>query len=225
MGWDSQPRPVVIDPGARWLLTPESAVLRAVAEGKGKAPWIIIAPGFAIDPGRLELLKFYGGKYVGLPEVDKRYRLSWEGIFRALAAEGVRSVMVEGGGVVINELLLPEHRRLVSSVVVTVAPVYLGEGGVVVCPSRSLDESGRPRPVVRFRDVRWEPMGEDVVMCGKLAGGEEEGVQQMGEEGQNMGQGEGATEGQVVSGSIGADGREMEAGAMDNGVLEGDLTT
>ncbi|MCJ1430984.1 2,5-diamino-6-(ribosylamino)-4(3H)-pyrimidinone 5'-phosphate reductase [Xylographa pallens] len=176
LGWDGQPRPIVIDPSARWVLTPQSAILQAVAAGRARAPWVIIAPGCSIAPARLELLKHYGGKYLGLPDIEKGYRLSWEAIFRALAAEGICSVMVEGGGVVVNELLQPEYARFVSSVVVTVAPTYLGTGGVVVCPTRNVDVMGRPKPVVRFRDVRWEQVGEDVVMCGKLGTVEVEGA-------------------------------------------------
>lgn len=174
VGWDRQPRPVVIDPHARWHLTSQSSILQAVARGEAKAPWIIIAPGFAIEPARLELLKFYGGRYLGLPDLDQGYRASWEAIFRALAAEGIRSVMVEGGGVVINELLQGEYRDLVTSVVVTVAPVYLGTGGVVVCPTRNVDAGGRVKEVVRFREVRWGCVGGDGVMCG-LVGGKGEG--------------------------------------------------
>lgn len=170
LGWEGQPRPIVIDPRARWQLGPRSRILKAVAEGKGRGPWVIIAPGFSMDPNRLELLKYYGGKYLGLPDMNMQYKLRWEAIFRALAAEGIRSVMVEGGGTVINELLQPEYSSLINSVIVTVAPTYLGTGGVVVCPTRNVDEAGRPRPVARFQDVKWQPMGEDVVMCGRLQG-------------------------------------------------------
>ena len=170
LGWEGQPRPIVIDPRARWLLTPQSRVLQTVSEGKGRSPWIIIAPGYPMDPNRLELLKYYGGKYLGLPDMDMQYRLRWEAILKALAAEGIRSVMVEGGGTIINELLQPENAKLVSSVIVTVAPTYLGTGGVVVCPSGNVDSSGRPKPVARFHQVKWQPLGEDVVMCGRLGG-------------------------------------------------------
>ncbi|KAI4250024.1 MAG: hypothetical protein L6R42_008805 [Xanthoria sp. 1 TBL-2021] len=168
LGWEGQPRPVIIDPGARWLLTPQTRVIRTVSEGKGKGPWIIIAPGFAMDPNRIEMLKYYGGKYLGLTDFDKRWRLRWEAILRALAAEGIRSVMIEGGGMVINELLRPEHSNLVSSVVVTVAPTYLGQGGVTVSPPPKLDAARRPQPAMRFRDVRWQSFGEDAVMCGRI---------------------------------------------------------
>ncbi|CAF9918983.1 MAG: 2,5-diamino-6-(ribosylamino)-4(3H)-pyrimidinone 5'-phosphate reductase [Heterodermia speciosa] len=168
IGWEGQPRPVIIDPGARWVVTPESRILKTVHEGKGRGPWIIIATGFAMDPMRLEMLKFYGGKYLGLTEFDNRHRLRWEAILKALSAEGIRSVMIEGGGKVINDLLLPNHSHLVNSAVVTIAPTYLGREGLLVSPAPKHDESGRPQPVLRFKNVKWQPMGEDIVMCAKV---------------------------------------------------------
>lgn len=174
LGWDGQPRPVVIDPNARWMLTPESRILKTVHEGKGRGPWIILATGFAMDPMRLEMLKFYGGKYLGLPEFDNRYRLKWEAVLKALSAEGIRSVMVEGGGKVINDLLLANHSHLINSVIVTIAPTYLGREGVLVSPAAKRDGSGRPQPVLRFKQVKWQPMGEDVVMCAKVRDEEHE---------------------------------------------------
>ena len=168
LGWEGQPRPVIIDPNARWLINPESRVIKTVREGKGKGPWIIIAPGFSMDPTRLEMLKFYGGKYLGLTEFDKRWRLRWEAILKALAAEGIRSVMIEGGGKVINDLLHTDHTRFIDSVIVTIAPTYLGRGGVLVSPAPKHDATGRPQPVLRCKDVRWQPMGQDVVMCASV---------------------------------------------------------
>ncbi len=168
VGWEGQPRPVIIDPGARWLLTPNSKVLATVQEGKGRGPWVIVAPGFALDPARLELLKYYGGKYLGLTEFDKRWRLRWEAILKALVAEGVKSVMIEGGAMVINELLQPEHAQFISSVIITKAPKYLGRGGVMVSPAMRQDVSGKPLPVVDFKDVSWNPLGDDIVMCGRI---------------------------------------------------------
>ena len=170
LGWDGQPRPVIIDPGARWLITPQSKILQTVQNGKGRGPWVIMTPGFPMDPMRLELLNYYGGKYLGLTEFDKRWRLRWEAILKALAAEGIQSVMIEGGGMIINDLLQPENANFISSVVVTVAPTYLGKGGVGVHPVPRHDTSGALQPAVRFQDVKWQPLGEDVVMCGKMPG-------------------------------------------------------
>lgn len=174
LGWEGQPRPIIVDPGARWLITPDSRIVKTIQEGKGRGPWVIIAPGFAMDPMRLEMLKFYGGKYLGLKEFDKRWRLKWEAILKALSAEGIRSVMIEGGGKVINDLLHTDHAHLINSVVVTVAPIYLGRGGVLVSPAPKHDATGRPQPVLRFKDVKWQPLGEDVVMCAKVHEEEEE---------------------------------------------------
>ncbi|KAL8944015.1 MAG: hypothetical protein Q9216_000724 [Gyalolechia sp. 2 TL-2023] len=168
LGWEGQPRPVVIDPAGRWLLTPQTRVIRTVSEGKGKAPWIIMAPGFSIDPNRVEMLRYYGGKHLGLSDYDKRWRLRWEAILRALAAEGIKSVMIEGGGMVINELLLPQHSHLVNSVIITVAPTYLGRGGVTISAAPRQDHLGRPQAALRFKEVRWQSFGDDAVMCGKI---------------------------------------------------------
>ncbi len=82
--------------------------------------------------------------------------------------------MVEGGGAVINSLLARPAgggdgvggRGVVNSVIVTVAPVWLGRGGVVVSPPR--DEGRQDKEVARLKDVRWLPLGEDVVLCGRL---------------------------------------------------------
>ena len=169
IGWMHHPRPVIIDPSARWHISDQSKVLQVVKEGRGRAPWIVVAPGFSIEQDRIEILKAHGGKYLGLPDFDARYRLNWESIFRALAEAGIRSIMVEGGGTVINELLRQENLRLVKNVIVTVTPTYLGTGGVVVCPNRRIDSQGTPVPAVRFHDVRWQPLGEDAVMCGRLS--------------------------------------------------------
>ncbi|MCJ1410266.1 2,5-diamino-6-(ribosylamino)-4(3H)-pyrimidinone 5'-phosphate reductase [Ptychographa xylographoides] len=272
VGWDAQPRPIIIDPAARWVLTPQSRILQAVAQGRAKAPWIIIAPGTAMDPARLELLRFYGGKYLGLPAdithsghngshngsvnislgsnmmthtsagpgppaaaygtypyvppppqthiAPPPPRLSWEAIFRALAAEGISSVMVEGGATVVNELLLPRYRHLLSSVAITVAPTYLGAGvgtgadRVRVCPSRAGAGNGGGGPVCRFREVRWEACGEDVVMCGRLGRGGGGGA---GEVGVDSSVGVGREEGERVVGGQGlGEGREESETVVDD---------
>ena len=168
IGWDGQPRPVIVDPSARWLLTPQSRILKNVKDGKGRAPWMVITPGAGVQPERIEMLKHYGGTYLGLLDYSPGRRFRWEGILQALGAQGIRSVMIEGGGAVLNELLNPEYAAFIDSVIVTIAPTYLGRGGVVVSPERRTDETGSFRAAVKFTDVKWQPLGEDVVMCGKL---------------------------------------------------------
>ncbi|KAK0735718.1 dihydrofolate reductase-like domain-containing protein [Apiosordaria backusii] len=136
---DQQPRPVILDPKGRWDFDEDSQVIRLAAEWKGKGPWVVVGRGLEGEENlkeRGELLERVGG----------------------------RSVMVEGGGEVINSLLAEPENRWVDSVIVTVAPTWLGKGGVVVSPPRREGQ----QPQLRLRDVSWQPHGEDVVLCGRI---------------------------------------------------------
>ncbi|KAI9866966.1 MAG: 2,5-diamino-6-(ribosylamino)-4(3H)-pyrimidinone 5'-phosphate reductase [Trichoglossum hirsutum] len=178
VGLEGQPRPVVLDPSGRWKWDNSARVLRMVRERKGRGPFIIRRDWEGEDASSEEqrtgdeqremILKKHGGKIIRLRLVNGKMR--WEDILDRLAAEGIRSVMVEGGGIVINSLLAPEHAHLIDSLIITIAPTFLGKGGVVVCPERRTDDRGSPIPVMRLRDTKWQPMGEDVLLCGKLGG-------------------------------------------------------
>ncbi|KAI2629437.1 dihydrofolate reductase-like domain-containing protein [Xylaria nigripes] len=157
-----QPRPIIIDPRLRWVPTPQSKVLSLAREGKGLAPYIVtqVAP----PPHRRAVIEDVGGKFIELG-ARAGARFAWREVFEALGREGLRSVMVEGGGKVINALL-SEDVALVDSVIVTIAPTWLGRGGVVVCPPRT---AGAEAPVARLAGPVWIPLGEDVVLCGTIA--------------------------------------------------------
>lgn len=75
--------------------------------------------------------------------------------------------MIEGGGNVINSMLGSSYRSLVDSVIVTVAPLWLGRGGVFVSPERTEDEVSRDQPAMQLSNVSWHALGSDIVMCGK----------------------------------------------------------
>jgi 2,5-diamino-6-(ribosylamino)-4(3H)-pyrimidinone 5'-phosphate reductase len=163
-----QPRPVIIDPTGRWPVHPECRMLRTAVEGKGKAPWVVVSPGAQIHPQELMMLKGYGGDFLRIVEYNQNWRLRWEAILRALASEGIKSVMIEGGGTVLSELLNPEYTEFIDSIIVTVAPTYLGSGGVGVSPDSKRDEHGKPNAALNPRDVKWMPLGQNVIMCGKI---------------------------------------------------------
>lgn len=100
-----------------------------------------------------------------------RPALTWDNIFGVLWEEGINSVMVEGGATVINDLLLLANEGLdvVDSVIVTVAPVWLGAGAVTVAPERPVDVMNMRRvPGPRLTDVMWSQMGDDTVLCGRI---------------------------------------------------------
>lgn len=163
-----QPRPVIIDPLGRWPVHPECRMLRTAVDGKGKAPWVVVSPGAQVQPQTLVMLKGYGGDFLRVVEYNQDWRLRWEAVFRALASEGIKSVMIEGGGTVLSELLNPEYTSLIDSIIVTVAPTYLGRGGVNVSPDSKQDPKGTPNAALSPRDVKWMPLGQNVIMCGKI---------------------------------------------------------
>ncbi|EPE36509.1 Dihydrofolate reductase-like protein [Glarea lozoyensis ATCC 20868] len=165
-GLEGQPRPIVLDPRARWEVNGETKVLKLAREGRGKAPFIITTKGAEVG-GKREVLEGCGGKFIEIDTGGER-KLGWRDILRALKEEGLNSVMIEGGAGVINELMSPENAELVSFVIVTIAPTWLGKGGVVVLPDRRNDSCGKPIAAARLDGVKWYPLGEDVVLCGKM---------------------------------------------------------
>ncbi|KAL1839047.1 hypothetical protein VTJ49DRAFT_6132 [Mycothermus thermophilus] len=172
-----QPRPVVLDARARWKVGSNSRVIQTAWEGKGLGPWVFVSESAEVEEVRVRAVEEVGGRYVRLP-TGSSGRLEWADVLLALAGLGIRSVMVEGGGEVINSLLVPPGRVFVDAVVVTIAPVWLGKGGVVASPPRVTqmeshgddnNDNNNPAPLpLRLTDVRWCPMGEDVVMCGRM---------------------------------------------------------
>ncbi|KAI0803974.1 dihydrofolate reductase-like domain-containing protein [Xylaria sp. FL0064] len=162
-----QPRPIIIDPRLRWDFTGHSKVMRLAREGKGLAPYIVTLEKEP-PPDKREILEDAGGKFIVLnPERDgegKTDRLDWRTILAAVRQESLRSIMIEGGGEVINSLL-SEEASLVDSVIVTIAPIWLGRGGVTVSPPRTNID----RPAARLCDTTWMPLGDDIVLCGRIA--------------------------------------------------------
>ncbi|TQV98739.1 hypothetical protein V2A60_007555 [Cordyceps javanica] len=168
-----QPRPIILDPHLRWTPRVSDKVLETQRKGAGLAPFVITASSNSIPEAAARVLEQHGGKYIQMepepPGIDGRLRFTWHEIFSRLAnSEAITSVMVEGGGQIISSLLDPIHHSLVQSVIVTIAPTWLGQGGVVVSPARVHDQSGSPVPASRLGDVAWYPFGDDIVLCGKL---------------------------------------------------------
>ena len=175
-GCTSQPRPVVLDPNARWAVTDKSKVVRLAAAGEGLGPYVIVGDGVATVPEeRRRVVEGVGGKFIPAPyDAGRGGGFDWRAVLAVLGAEGLESVMVEGGGAVINSLLRADNLPLVDSVIVTIAPTWLGKGGVVVSPDRPGGEGGNV-PAARLVDVRWCPLGEDVVLCGRPSKARTEG--------------------------------------------------
>ncbi len=167
-GLGRQPRPVVLDPRGRWSKVGEGRLWELCGRGEGRAPWWVVSEDVVgKDDGRVERIRESGGDVVFAGNYNgSAAGVDWEAVLRGLWSTGVRSVMVEGGATVINDLLRGRNQRFVSSVVVTIAPTYLGRGGVVVMPKRTVED----RNEARLGKVRWIQCEEDVVMAGFLEG-------------------------------------------------------
>ena len=162
VGLERQPRPFILDQHMQWEPSEILKVFHLAKEGTGRAPWWITQRPSSDADARYEekfkVVRDYGGEVL-LTNGKK----DWGELLTMMAEHGIRSVMIEGGAAVINNLLEAKNQQYVSSVVVTIAPTYLGKGGVAVSPSRT-----GPGNEARLKDVRWVPMGQDVVMAGRL---------------------------------------------------------
>ncbi len=159
---DQQPQPVVLDPHGRWGINRDSRVVRTAREGRGKGPWIIFAEGVEYPPTQKSVVEECGGRVISVPLSDEMPELKWVDILKELKKHGISSLMVEGGARVINDLLRDGNKELVSSLVVTIAPVFLGTGAVNVSPPQRKDGQ------TLLSDVAWHALGEDMIMCGRI---------------------------------------------------------
>jgi 2,5-diamino-6-(ribosylamino)-4(3H)-pyrimidinone 5'-phosphate reductase len=171
-GLHGQPVPIVLDPRARWNVSEDSKVVQLAKEGRGYAPWIIVSEDTnkALYLEKDRMLGKLRGNYVVIPSsAQNNGRLDWGTILQELGERNISSVMIEGGGTVIEDLLAPQNLHLVDSVIITIAPTWLGKGGVAVIPDERRDEQQNKIAVGRLEGVRWVPLGEDVVLCGRPA--------------------------------------------------------
>lgn len=162
-----QPRPIVIDPHDRWPLSHESRVLATARRRQGLAPYVVTAVRQP-DATKQQLLESHGGRYIILDTAPGSGRFRWQDILSSVGSLGLHSIMIEGGGDIINSLLEPANSPLVDAVIVTIAPTWLGRGGVVVSPNRVQGADNQPTPAARLTDTKWHQLGEDVILCGRF---------------------------------------------------------
>lgn len=140
------PRPVILDSRLRF---PETA---RVLDASRKRPWIFAS--LEAPVARQQRLEALGIRLFRVPE-ERPGRLDLIAVLRCLARCGIGTLMVEGGGCVIQAFL---HRRLVDYCVLTLAPRFLG--GV-----RAL--AGKAEvPLVNWS---YQRLGADLVVLGRVA--------------------------------------------------------
>lgn len=153
----SNPQPVILDSQLRFPL--QARLLQDQSDSGVRAPWIATTEradqhiANALEAAGAQVLRFAAGP---------NGRVPLEAPLKQLAVCGVRSLLVEGGARVITSFLAA---GLVDSVVITVAPLFVGGLHAV----EHLAVNGQPDLYPRAHELKAAGLGEDLVVWGKLS--------------------------------------------------------
>lgn len=150
---DNHPRPIIVDPHGKWDYS-NSTLRQIVDEGRGLAPYIITSTKTKSNSDDIFTLAQQKGKIIQVDLDGDKFE--WNLILSELFKLDIKSVMIEGGATVINDLLLAD--QLVDSVIVTIGPVFLGERGVGVSPLGK----------VELKNVGWWTGSSDSIVAGNI---------------------------------------------------------
>lgn len=132
----SSPRPIILDSNFKFPLDEkEWKVLKNAEKGQYPGPWIVVDRD--VDAELEAKIRKYDGDVIRVQNTR-----NWHQICQALSRRGVQSLMVEGGAAVLDTCLVS---GVVNSIIITLAPVFLGRHGVEVTPQKEL----------RPRDIQW----------------------------------------------------------------------
>ncbi|SCW00631.1 LAFE_0C08482g1_1 [Lachancea fermentati] len=147
----TSPRPIIIDPHRKWKFK-GSQMENLFIQEKGKAPIIIVKQ---VPPANE---RESGVTYMSMQVDDKSGQFNWQELVHKLKSDfNLNSIMVEGGAIVINDLL--NRPDVVDSLIVTIGATYLGKNGVEVSPLNGDFE---------LKNVTWWRGTRDAIMCANL---------------------------------------------------------
>ncbi|KAJ3416684.1 2,5-diamino-6-(ribosylamino)-4(3H)-pyrimidinone 5'-phosphate reductase [Chytridiales sp. JEL 0842] len=155
------PRPIILDSNLR---TPINSRILS------RNPILVCANTLTSDndsTSRIESLKAAGAEIFSVPTTEGG-RLDVRVTLRLLKSLfGIRTLMVEGGSTVISSFLSADLNELVDKVIVTVAPVWMGNGVKVVQTLDSTRNEAR-LGMAEMEEVQVAQFGRDVVIAGPL---------------------------------------------------------
>ncbi|KAF8167335.1 dihydrofolate reductase-like domain-containing protein [Crassisporium funariophilum] len=175
----SLPRPIVIDTHLR--LSPECKLLRNYKDGIGRRPWVVCSTTDtdtdSAKERRKKVLEDAGARIIeifesgssGTPNSVHSSHLPFPAVLQSLRDLGICTLMVEGGARIITSFLAgPED--VVDAVVITVAPITVGDAGVgyeYQPPHQELGEGklGEGKNSAKFTKIHTELMGRDTVIA------------------------------------------------------------
>ncbi|CAO3599138.1 unnamed protein product [Absidia cylindrospora] len=149
---DRQPQPVILDTHLDLPLS--CKLLKNYASRQGKQPWIITS-SLAAGTAKKVALEEAGAKIFVVHEPTSSStigRFVWKDVLALLSQQGIKSVMVEGGSRIIQSCLTS---GAVDQLIVTIAPIYVGDQGVDVSATTELDH------------VQYQIFGRDIVMAAR----------------------------------------------------------
>ncbi|KAK1923065.1 dihydrofolate reductase-like domain-containing protein [Papiliotrema laurentii] len=159
------PQPLILDPKLRFPLSS-----RILAEWNARAskpevvrqPWILC--GDTVDVKLVQQVEQAGARVIPV-SLDAEGRIPPNALPDILRSLNLRSVMIEGGSAILSSFLRSPPRDdaspLVDSIIVTVAPMFIGDG-IGFVPEA--DEHALPQ----IETVYTETMGKDAVMVCKI---------------------------------------------------------
>ncbi|KAF5368408.1 hypothetical protein D9758_002165 [Tetrapyrgos nigripes] len=122
------PRPVILDTHLRF--SPTSKLLKNYQQGSGRRPWVFCSSDAPDVKRKQDALEQAGARIIQISGVEDGH-LSLPAVLKSLHDMGIRSLMVEGGARVIRSFFSAStSSRLVDSIIVTVAPTFVGDDGV-----------------------------------------------------------------------------------------------
>ncbi|WOO79591.1 2,5-diamino-6-ribosylamino-4(3H)-pyrimidinone 5'-phosphate reductase [Vanrija pseudolonga] len=166
------PQPIVFDPSLR--LSPTARMIsewakhganneQAVGPGIVRQPWIVCGEKASLEQERVLV---HAGARVIRVVLDDDGLVPPTALPEIMTELGLSSIMIEGGSRVLSTFLhagdRPDGSKLVDSVIVTVAPAFIGEGVGVVPVG---EDVGLPP----LKYLHTETMGKDAVMVDSAA--------------------------------------------------------
>ncbi|KAF6069459.1 RibD C-terminal domain family protein [Candida albicans] len=133
---------------------------------------VVIDPYVSVPVPAEKMVIKQGGKYIKLPlllSTTTKTKISdnWREILQKLYQLGLKSIMIEGGAKIINDLLSinnstddddDDDQKLIDSVIITIAPVFLGCNGVTVHPYHN----------VLLKDINWWTGIQDSIIAARI---------------------------------------------------------
>lgn len=146
----SQPQPIVLDPYLK--LSTSCKLIKNYKDKIGKQPWIVASSkGWEHNEGKALQLEQLGVRILVINTTEDRIPLS--AVFERLKAEGIESLMVEGGSKIIQSCFETSFDNLI----VTIAPMFIGSDGV---PAVTNTEN-----LAKLESVTYTTLGRDVVLA------------------------------------------------------------